>query len=290
MSDFRFACPECGQRISGDSGYRGRQITCPACQKPITVPAPAPVTGAAAPPLPQSASGSVAGKQRISALALTSVVCAAAPGVGSIGGIICGHLARRRMRRDPTLGGRRLALVGLGLSYLFLVAGLALFTVGFTVLGPKTGRQFSQEEQEAAAGEIAQRRIDEIKIGNMQSEMEHNMTGSMTSSPMFMDKRLRHAMNGGFISYIMKVDPAEPMSLYCTYWGNEAGGRRFDILIDEEVIATQRLEFNDPGRFFDVEYRIPERLTHGKTNVTVVFQAYPRKTAGGIFGCQMLKR
>jgi hypothetical protein len=80
------------------------------------------------------------------------------------------------------------------------------------------------------------------------------------------------------------------MSLCCTYWGNDNTGRRFDVLVNDKVIATQKLEFNDPGRFFHVEYPIPENLTRGQTNVIVVFQAYPRKTAGGLYGCQMLKR
>ena len=38
MSDFKFACPECGQHISGDERYSGHQVQCPHCQKPIIVP------------------------------------------------------------------------------------------------------------------------------------------------------------------------------------------------------------------------------------------------------------
>jgi hypothetical protein len=288
MSDFRFACPHCGQRISGDSVYRGRQIACPSCQKDLTVPAPA--KKAAIAPTRSPEPGPAAGTGPMSALALTSLVCAAAPGIGSIAGIVCGHLARRRMRSDPALGGRRLALAGLSLSYFSLVVIAAFFTLGFTVLAPKTGRQIPKAEQEASAAAIVGRRVDEVKPGDPESETAHKMAARMSNSVKFMDKSVRDAVNGGFVSYVMKVDPAQPMSLYCTYWGNDSVGRRFDILVEDEVIATQRLDFNDPGHFFDVEYRIPGRLTRGKTEVTVVFQAYPRNTVGGIFGCQMLKR
>ena len=81
------------------------------------------------------------------------------------------------------------------------------------------------------------------------------------------------------------------MSLYCTYWGNDSDpGRLFDILVNDKVIATQKLDFNDPGHFFDVEFEIPRSLTAGQSEVTVEFQARPGMSAGGVFGLQMLKR
>jgi DNA-directed RNA polymerase subunit RPC12/RpoP len=39
MSDFKFACPSCGQRIAATDEYVGQYINCPACQKEIVVPA-----------------------------------------------------------------------------------------------------------------------------------------------------------------------------------------------------------------------------------------------------------
>jgi DNA-directed RNA polymerase subunit RPC12/RpoP len=38
MSDFKFACPGCGQHISASDDYVGRQINCPACRAAMTVP------------------------------------------------------------------------------------------------------------------------------------------------------------------------------------------------------------------------------------------------------------
>jgi DNA-directed RNA polymerase subunit RPC12/RpoP len=38
MSEFKFSCPQCGQKISGDQQYAGTQIACPACQNEIVVP------------------------------------------------------------------------------------------------------------------------------------------------------------------------------------------------------------------------------------------------------------
>jgi DNA-directed RNA polymerase subunit RPC12/RpoP len=40
MAEFKFSCPQCGQKIRGDVNYAGLQINCPACQHPIVVPPP----------------------------------------------------------------------------------------------------------------------------------------------------------------------------------------------------------------------------------------------------------
>jgi hypothetical protein len=39
MAEFKFFCPLCGRHIQCDTNYCGTDINCPACQKPITVPA-----------------------------------------------------------------------------------------------------------------------------------------------------------------------------------------------------------------------------------------------------------
>jgi hypothetical protein len=281
MSDFRFACPHCGQRITGDARYKGTEITCPACQKSLTVPSPP----------PRASVGAHVDGGKIAPLALISFVCSLGLGLGSIPGIILGHRAQAQLRRNPALRGKRLATAGLVISYAFLLGMTAILTTGLFVLNPKQGRQVTLEEQETTTPEVvAARRVDELKLRDPQSESEHNLKIRFGGGGFFMDRPVRDASNGGFISFTMKVDPVAPMSLYCTYWGNDAGGRRFDIIVNDEVIATQVLDYNDPGRFFDVEYKIPHGITRGQTNVTVVLQAYPRKTVGGIFGCQMLKR
>lgn len=38
MAEFKFSCPQCGRHIQCDTGYSGRQINCPICQKSIVVP------------------------------------------------------------------------------------------------------------------------------------------------------------------------------------------------------------------------------------------------------------
>jgi Domain of Unknown Function (DUF1080) len=40
MAEFKFSCPQCGQKILCDTGYAGLQINCPSCQRPVVVPPP----------------------------------------------------------------------------------------------------------------------------------------------------------------------------------------------------------------------------------------------------------
>jgi len=50
MSDFKFACPHCGQHMQCEEQFSGRQITCPACKVLINIP---PVPGKTADYQPQ---------------------------------------------------------------------------------------------------------------------------------------------------------------------------------------------------------------------------------------------
>lgn len=151
MSDFKFSCPACGQHIVCDTSNAGMTIACPVCQTALVVPQPpAAAPAPAAPPglsiaasqarhtaseashsaammsrsYAQPQATGPAGPQKTSGLAIASLVCSLTFCLGFIPGIICGHLARRTMRRDPSLKGAGLATAGLIIGY---------FTLAFTI-------------------------------------------------------------------------------------------------------------------------------------------------------------
>ena len=176
----------------------------------------------------------------------------------------------------------RSGCVGLALFLLFIGTS----TVVKLYSGPKIVIRESPEE----LASLQPRIVDEVLTGVRTSEQEHKVTGKNMLAGPFNGKFWRSAIAGGSVEYVMKVLPDQAMSLNCRYWGSEAAGRTFDICIDDKVIATQNLEFNVPGHFFDAEYKIPRSLTRGKSQVNVKFQAHLGLAAGGLFGCQMLKR
>lgn len=88
-------------------------------------PAALPVNPRAYTPQPTATGFTGAGPKRTSGLAIASLVCSILSCVGGfIPGIICGHLARSRMRKDPSLGGAGLATAGLWVGYIFATLNL----------------------------------------------------------------------------------------------------------------------------------------------------------------------
>lgn len=159
MSDVVFLCPHCGQEVSCAPEGAGQQVPCPACQNLITVPAapppPPPKPGAriaapatvpqanaaaapTAPPRPPAPSPAAGAAKKSNGLAVASLVLSLLAPLGSIPAIICGHMAKARIKRDPALGGQGLATAGLVLGYGFLglsvIGGVLLLTVFSSLL------------------------------------------------------------------------------------------------------------------------------------------------------------
>lgn len=155
MSESKISCPHCAQHIALDAAWAGQTINCPACQKPFVIPGAAATASPSVPPLrmeraatppppppppisagrPGAATPAGAGVQKTSGLAIASLVLSLLGCfvVTAIAGVICGHIARRRIRNNPALGGAGLALAGLIIGYVLLVISIAWWTV-FTIV------------------------------------------------------------------------------------------------------------------------------------------------------------
>lgn len=101
----------------------------------------------------------------------------------------------------------------------------------------------------------------------------------------------------GFFSYQMKIDPERSNFLAVKYFGNDNNifidgieyERNFDILVDDIVIANQKLKNNQPSEgLFDVFYEIPKSLTQGKQKVTVKFKSYEETIASGVYEVKVI--
>ena len=157
-----------------------------------------------------------------------------------------------------------------------------------------TQEQWAGREMEVKAEVERARRLEAITIdfvqpGETQSERDHKMQGEKSSAGEHESRKWRHASDGGWFSLDLRVLPDKPVSLICTYWGGEVGARTFDILVDGVKVATQSLQDNKPGEFFDVSYQLPEELTKNKDKITVRFQAHPGNTAGGLYGLRAIR-
>ncbi|MFS0851045.1 DUF6805 domain-containing protein, partial [Novosphingobium panipatense] len=141
--------------------------------------------------------------------------------------------------------------------------------------------------EQARQKDLAERSIDIMHLGEMQPERDHDLTSEISYPVSYRGRNGRDARSGGFFDFSMKVQPG-PLTLQATYWGDERP-RAFDILLDGQKIATQRLAHEAPGTFFDVDYAIPESLTKGKSKVRIRVVPHDRTTAGPVFGMRILK-
>ena len=129
------------------------------------------------------------------------------------------------------------------------------------------------------------RTVDRVLPGDEQSERNHKLRGVGTGTD---GKTWRHALNGGWFSWDLKVLPGKPQELRVKYWGGDTGGREFEIVVEGRKLATTKLDNNKPGEYYEETHSLPAEMTRAKNKITVRFQAHPGKTAGGVFGCSII--
>lgn len=153
-----------------------------------------------------------------------------------------------------------------------------------------------RKESERLRAEAERRRkieaatVDFFQPGEMQPERDHSFTGENIRAGRHQDRPWRDATSGGWMGFEMKSDPAAAMDLICTWWGDDNGGRAFEITCDGRTIGNVELKRPAPGRFVDQAFPIDPAITKGRDKVRVELRAKPGNTAGGIFGARMVRR
>ena len=172
MSEFKFSCPACGQDIVCDTTQVGTQIACPGCNATIAVPEETAgtvnvSTRAGAPPaLPGNAATTV---QRTSGLAVASLVCSLSSLITCVGwlpGIICGHLAKSRLRRNPSLKGSGLATAGLVIGYGILTLEVSTAAVQMWRFSTAVKNGYENVRQELATNNLMVTQTQSTTVSN----------------------------------------------------------------------------------------------------------------------------
>jgi len=169
------------------------------------------------------------------------------------------------------------------------------------------------EEKERLALET--RTIDRVTAGEQQPEVEHHVRSDGSTTGATNGRTWRDA--SGWFSYELRLDsvdslrstrgiqpepaaPAssvrpgstngEPLELLVTYWAGQRD-RRFDILVNDRVIASVALDGAQPDRFVDTRYSIPADVARAATNgvLTVNFSAKPGSRAGAVYDVRLLR-
>lgn len=123
--------------------------------------------------------------------------------------------------------------------------------------------------------------IDKVQPTDDADEAAHSLTG--TNMRTGADLGWRDS-DGGYISYVMKIDPDKPMDLILKQWGSDSNNRRFDIYVDGTRFSYDEIENFAPNQYYYMHHAMPFELTKGKSKVTIKLQSINGSTVGGIFG------
>ncbi|HET9432335.1 MAG TPA: DUF6805 domain-containing protein, partial [Chitinophagaceae bacterium] len=149
-------------------------------------------------------------------------------------------------------------------------------------------RQAEYEAEKKRQKEIEEKTIDNFRIGEMQPERDHNLKASEQSYVSdAVGIKGREARRGNYFSFEMKTSEVINCNLLLTYIGDDKD-RKFDILVEGVRIATEEWKGGKTGKFYDVEYKIPDELLKGKEKITVRIEANHGKTAGRLFGARII--
>jgi DUF1680 family protein len=151
-------------------------------------------------------------------------------------------------------------------------------------------RKTEYEAEKKRQKEIEEKTIDNFRIGEMQPERDHKLNASERSYVSDAIGRMgREARRENYFSFEMKVDKVIGNNLLLTYIGDDKD-RKFDILVDGVKIATEEWKGGKTGKFYDIEYIIPEELIKGKEKIIIRIEANYGKTAGRVFGVRVIKK
>lgn len=163
QQETRFTCPHCGQTVAADATAAGQTALCPSCGKEVTVPAAAPSAGG-----PRQTPGTA-----VASLILGIMGVAACTGpLTGIPAIICGHMARGRIAREPQrYTGAGLALAGLIMGYVSLLFAIAWLAILAGMLLPALSAARESARTVSCASNLKQ-----ISLGVMMYAADHEDT------------------------------------------------------------------------------------------------------------------
>jgi DUF1680 family protein len=156
-----------------------------------------------------------------------------------------------------------------------------------------TPAEWAKKSADVAAERERQRQLEASTVaflqpGEMQPERDFNQQGENTTVARLNQRTGRTGR--GWFSFDLPVDPSRPNVLVVTYHADSRRLRTFDILVDGQPLASERLEISSENRFFDREYTLPAAIVQGKQKVTLRFQATGGNETAAVFGIRVVRR
>jgi hypothetical protein len=145
--------------------------------------------------------------------------------------------------------------------------------------------QVKIQTEQARLQDLEMHSADVVRLGDADAEREHQMESKLSYPVVYRGRTGRDARSGGFFECNVKTRPG-PLTVQATYWGEERD-RRFAILLDGVVLASEQLNGTGPTDFFERDYPIPETLSKDKTTLRIRFEPEHGVSAGPVFGLRL---
>jgi len=153
--------------------------------------------------------------------------------------------------------------------------------------GGLKAQQAANAEREADRIALNARTIDGVAPGEQQPESDHFFKGEGVDAGINNGRRWRHATN--WFSYELNDPEREAKILRSEFSKNDAG-RKFDVLINERLIAKVQLDGRSRSEIYSVDFLVPEDVRHSVNSKLVIrFVASEGSLAGALYGIRILR-
>ncbi len=143
------------------------------------------------------------------------------------------------------------------------------------------------EELEREGKKLEALTIDMVSPGEQQPESDHFIESERSTIGTHQDRHWRAAQ--GWFSYQLNDENKDATKIRITYFGEESR-KDFRILLNEKVIAEEKMEGTWDGGFYSTDYEIPPSvLENGDGGLRLKFEAKLESETARIFEVRLLK-
>ncbi|KRT18207.1 glycosyl hydrolase [Pedobacter ginsenosidimutans] len=140
------------------------------------------------------------------------------------------------------------------------------------------------ERAEMEKMKLEQETVDLVNTGEQQPESDHNFKGEKTENGIFRENHFR--TGSGWFSYQLNNKDLSARKVQVLLYGAEKN-RNFDVLINDVLIETVRLNGEKGDIYFTRDFLIPAQLLN--KNIVVKFQTIDGTKIGNIFQVRLMK-
>ena len=123
--------------------------------------------------------------------------------------------------------------------------------------------------------------VDVVQSGDAKSEREHDFASDGASDGIVAGRAFRQAGASGWLRYTLRSYDDTALTVACLCRGTEGRRVTVELLIDGQAAGTHTLESPSAEPVLK-EWRVPERLTRGKTTITLMLRGVGGPTPGVI--------